>query len=135
MADVLASEIQMLPVDMSNVSKPPTELGSWIAFAKIYDIKGNSLLCSLLDTASVPYERTYDFKLDPSRPRLVWYLVAMTFKSHSFTRHGSKHQMTRFYGTFQSWILMTDGTSLISSLVDFPDGHKLDGGYGPNSAG
>ena len=42
--------------------------GSWIAFTKIHDIKGNSLLCSLLDTVLVPYERIYNLKLDFEDP-------------------------------------------------------------------
>ena len=42
--------------------------GSWIAFVKFHDIKGNSFLCSLLDTALVRYERICDFKLDFEDP-------------------------------------------------------------------
>ena len=68
MADELGNEIRMLLGDMNGVSKPPSELGSWNAFAKISDIKGGSLYCSLLDTALVPYERLYDFKLDFEDP-------------------------------------------------------------------
>ena len=69
MADELGNEIRMLLGDMNGMSKPPSELGSWNAFAKFYDIKGGSLYCSLLDTALVPYVRLYHFKLnfeDPS---------------------------------------------------------------------
>ena len=68
MADELGNEIRMLLGDMNGMSKPPSELGSWSAFAKIYDIKGGSLYCTLLDTALVPYERLYDFKLDFEDP-------------------------------------------------------------------
>ena len=64
MADELGNEIRILLGDMNGMSKPP----SWNAFAKIYDIKGGSLYCSLLDTALVPYERLYDFKLDFEDP-------------------------------------------------------------------
>ena len=65
MADELASEIQMPLGDMNNMSKPPTEHGSWNAFARIHDIKGQSLFCSLRDTALVPYDFKLDFE-DPS---------------------------------------------------------------------
>ena len=68
MADELGNEIRMLLGDMNGMSKPPSELGSWNAFAKFYDIKGGCLYCSLLDTASVPYVRLYDFKLDFEHP-------------------------------------------------------------------
>ena len=69
MADELGNEIRMLLGDMNGMSKPPSELGSWNAFAKIYDIRGGILSCALLDTALVPYENLFDFKLkfeDPS---------------------------------------------------------------------
>ena len=68
MADELGNEIRMLLGDMNGMPKRPSELGSWNAFAKFYDIKGGSLYCSLLDTALVPYLRLYDFKLDFEDP-------------------------------------------------------------------
>ena len=63
------------------MSKSPSELGSWNAFAKIYDIKGGSLYCSLLDTILVPYERLYDFKLDFEDPSS---LAHAAFTSETF---------------------------------------------------
>ena len=56
MANELSNDIRMLLGDMKGMSKPPSELGSWNAFARIYDIRGGFLCCSLLDTALVPYD-------------------------------------------------------------------------------
>ena len=50
MADELTSEIQGLLGDMNNVSKPPVEHGSWNAFARIFDIKGQKIDCATEDT-------------------------------------------------------------------------------------
>ena len=63
MADELGNEIRMLLGDMNSMSKLPSELGSWNAFARIYDVRGGFLCCSLLDTALVPYDDLFDFKL------------------------------------------------------------------------
>ena len=68
MGDELGNEIRMLLGDRNGMPKPPSELGFWNAFAKIYDIKGGSFYCSFLDTALVPYERLYDFKLEFEDP-------------------------------------------------------------------
>ena len=63
MADELSNDIRMLLGDMNGMSKPPSELGSWNTFARIYDIRGGFLCCSLLDTSLVPYDNLFDFKL------------------------------------------------------------------------